>query len=183
MSNQADPSHEAQPVPQQYPIDSPPVQSPREAQRYAQDQAYAQQQPYAQHQPYTQQHQAYVPAPPYAQAQPYAQDPETGSEPLSEYAPHQAPPTTLAYTNTFALVSIITAFLSPIAAVVFGHIALGQIKRTGDAGRGLALTGLIIGYSYFAFIALFVIFYLSVIGLMFASMGALMSGSGDLGGF
>lgn len=86
-------------------------------------------------------------------------------------------PTTLAYTNTYALVSIITAFLSPIAAIVFGHLALGQIKRTGDAGRGLALTGLIIGYSYFAMIALFMIFYVGFIGLMFASMGALMSES------
>ncbi len=93
--------------------------------------------------------------------------------PAAQYVPQQAPPTTLAYTNTFALISIITAFISPIAAVVFGHLALGQIKRNGDAGRGLALTGLIIGYSYFAFIALFIIFYLSIIGLMFASMGAL----------
>lgn len=86
-----------------------------------------------------------------------------------------APPTTLAYTNTFALISIITAFLSPVAAIVFGHLALGQIKRTGDAGRGLALTGLIIGYSYFVMIALFVLFYLSMIGIMFASFGALAS--------
>lgn len=85
------------------------------------------------------------------------------------------PPTTLAYTNTFALVSIITAFISPIAAIVFGHMALGQIKRTGDAGRGLALTGLIIGYSYFVMIALFVLFYISMIGIMIASFGALAS--------
>ncbi|MCA0378689.1 MAG: DUF4190 domain-containing protein [Actinobacteria bacterium] len=83
-------------------------------------------------------------------------------------------PTTLAYTNTYALVSIITAFLSPIAAIVFGHLALGQIKRTGDAGRGLALTGLIIGYAYFAMAVLFVVVYIGFIGLMFASMGAVM---------
>ena len=86
-----------------------------------------------------------------------------------------APPTTLAHTNTFALVAIITAFLSPIAAIIFGHMALGQIKRTGDAGRGLALTGLIIGYSYFVMIALFVLFYISIIGIMLASFGTFAS--------
>ncbi len=97
--------------------------------------------------------------------------------------PQQAPtalPTTLAYTNTFALVSIVTAFLSPIAGIVFGHLALGQIKRNGDAGRGIALTGLILGYAYFAFIILFVIFYISMIGIMFASFGAAFS---DFGGY
>lgn len=112
--------------------------------------------------------------------QPYAPTPEAVPEPMAQYVSQPSSPTTLAYTNTFALVSILTAFLSPIAAVVFGHLALGQIKRTGDAGRGLALTGLIIGYSYFAFIALFVIFYLSIIGIFFASMGPYMSGTGDI---
>ncbi len=126
---------------------------------------------------------------PNAPAQPYEQfaqtaAPGSASQPIqAPYPPQPAPPTTLAYTNTFALVSIITAFLSPVAAVVFGHLALSQIKRNGDAGRGLALTGLIIGYSYFVFIALFVIFYLSLIGLVMASMGAFMSGVGDSSGY
>ena len=31
-------------------------------------------------------------------------------------------------------------------AVVFGHIALGQIARSGQSGRGLAITGLVLGY-------------------------------------
>jgi peptidyl-prolyl cis-trans isomerase B (cyclophilin B) len=30
--------------------------------------------------------------------------------------------------------------------VIFGHIAIGQIKTTGEGGRGLAIAGLIIGY-------------------------------------
>jgi hypothetical protein len=34
----------------------------------------------------------------------------------------------------------------PILAVVFGHIALSQIRRQGTAGRGMALAGLITGY-------------------------------------
>jgi Domain of unknown function (DUF4190) len=29
--------------------------------------------------------------------------------------------------------------------IIFGHIALSQIKRTGEVGRGLAISGLVIG--------------------------------------
>lgn len=86
-----------------------------------------------------------------------------------------AQPTNLAQTNAFALVAIILAFIQPIAAIVFGHMSLSQIKRTGDAGRGLALTGLIIGYVYVAFLVLFIIFYVSMIALMIGSMGTLIS--------
>ena len=49
-------------------------------------------------------------------------------------------------TNTLAIVSLITAFLISIVAVITGHIALKQIDQTGEQGRGLALAGLIIGY-------------------------------------
>jgi len=38
------------------------------------------------------------------------------------------------------------AFVFSILGVVFGHIALAQIQRTGEQGRGLAVAGLIIGY-------------------------------------
>jgi hypothetical protein len=31
---------------------------------------------------------------------------------------------------------------------VIGHIALGQIKKTGEAGHGLALWGTILGYVF-----------------------------------
>lgn len=34
----------------------------------------------------------------------------------------------------------------PILAVVFGHVALGQIRKTGAPGRGYAIAGLVTGY-------------------------------------
>jgi hypothetical protein len=39
-------------------------------------------------------------------------------------------------------------WLGSIAAIVFGHVALGQIKRSGgvQTGRGVAITGLVLGY-------------------------------------
>jgi hypothetical protein len=114
--------------------------------------------------------------PAYAQPQQpaYAQP---GAPAAPVHAPRPALPTALAQTNAFALVSIILAFVQPIAAVVFGHIALSQIKRNGDAGRGMALTGLIIGYVYVAFIVLFVIAYVGFIITMVASIGTWSSGS------
>ena len=55
--------------------------------------------------------------------------------------------------NTLALVSLIlgivgfvTGGLAGIAAIVTGHISLSQIKKTGEDGRGMALTGTILGY-------------------------------------
>lgn len=108
-------------------------------------------------------------------------NPEVAPQQAAPYAPQPALPTTLAYTNTFALVSILSAFVAPIAAIIFGHLALGQIKRNGDTGRGLALTGLVIGYAYFAAIAMFIVFYLSIIGIVFASMGSLAGGASEFG--
>lgn len=37
--------------------------------------------------------------------------------------------------------------LATIPAIVFGHMARYQIKRTGEQGAGLALTGLILGWA------------------------------------
>ncbi|WP_221584116.1 DUF4190 domain-containing protein [Microbacterium sp. G2-8] len=38
------------------------------------------------------------------------------------------------------------AVVAPILAVIFGHIALSQIRKSTQGGRGIALTGLIVGY-------------------------------------
>ncbi|HAM25347.1 MAG TPA: hypothetical protein DCP11_01200, partial [Microbacteriaceae bacterium] len=71
-------------------------------------------------------------------------------------------------TNTLAIVAIILGFLVPIGGIITGHIALGQIKRTGEAGRGLALTGTIVGYVltvfYILLIALSIIIPLLIVG-------------------
>jgi len=52
-----------------------------------------------------------------------------------------APPT-----NGMAIAALILAFLFYPAGIVLGHVARGQIKRTGEGGRGLATAALIIGY-------------------------------------
>jgi hypothetical protein len=45
------------------------------------------------------------------------------------------------------LVQLVFGPLTAIPAIVFGHVALHQIKRTGEQGAGLALAGLILGWA------------------------------------
>ena len=54
-------------------------------------------------------------------------------------------------TNSLAIVALILGIFIPLGGIICGHIALGQIKRTGEAGHGLALAGTIIGYALVAF--------------------------------
>ncbi|MGH3969404.1 MAG: DUF4190 domain-containing protein [Mycobacterium sp.] len=54
-------------------------------------------------------------------------------------------------TNTMAIASLVSSLLGwlcgigPILGLIFGFIALNQIKKTGQGGHGLALAGIIIG--------------------------------------
>jgi hypothetical protein len=86
--------------------------------------------------------------------------------------------------NTLAVVSLVTAigsflghiipfvggFTLALAAVITGHMARNQIKKTGEPGMGMATAGLIIGYAHMALIALVVIF---LFGLVIALLTAL----------
>ena len=49
-------------------------------------------------------------------------------------------------TNGMAIASLICAFLFAPLGIVFGHVSLSQIRRTGEEGRGLAIAGLVISY-------------------------------------
>ena len=99
-----------------------------------------------------------VPAPYPVLPTPYAGGPVGGP-----YAPR---------TNTLAIVSLVTGFCCSIAAVITGHIALGQIRRTGEAGRGLAIAGLVLGYVSMGLAVLML-----VIAVFFtAAFGALIAG-------
>jgi hypothetical protein len=64
------------------------------------------------------------------------------------------PPAALAVrTNSLAIASLACGVgqfvfgpLATIPAIVLGHIARSQIRRTGEQGAGLALTGLVLGW-------------------------------------
>jgi hypothetical protein len=84
-------------------------------------------------------------------------------------------------TNTLSIVALVSGivgltfipFLASIVAVVTGHMARAEVRRTGEQGGGLALAGLIMGY---VGIGLAVI----VISLLFAFLGVVIaSGMGS----
>ena len=68
--------------------------------------------------------------------------------------------------------SVIAMFLwiAPVLAVIFGHIGLGQIKRTGEEGRGQAIAGLIIGYVTIALGLIMAIVMIGILGIGFLGM-------------
>lgn len=67
-------------------------------------------------------------------------------EPKYPHPAHPPHPYTPPRTNALAIASVVSAFLCTPLAIVFGHISLAQIKRSGERGRGLAVAGLAIGY-------------------------------------
>jgi hypothetical protein len=52
--------------------------------------------------------------------------------------------------NAWAVVAAALAFFPPLcpAILITGHVAVREIKRTGDAGAGLAIFALVMGYLY-----------------------------------
>jgi len=97
----------------------------------------------------------YPPAPePAAAPYPYAAQP--GQQPVGQS------------TNVLAIISLVASIIGfALVGVITGHIALGQIKRTGAPGHGVALAGVIIGYIYIGASLLFLVIW-GVIALVIA---------------
>jgi uncharacterized protein DUF4190/uncharacterized protein DUF1707 len=84
-----------------------------------------------------------------------------GARPL---APPPLATPQLATTNSLAIASLICGIaqfmfgpLATIPAVVCGHMARSQIRRTGEQGAGMALAGLILGWIGVGFTVLVVL--------------------------
>jgi hypothetical protein len=89
--------------------------------------------------------------------------------------PGYAPPPGPAYpaavgTNSMAIASLVCSLLGwlcgigPILGIIFGILALGKIKQTGEGGRGLAIAGIAIG-------AVLIVFGI-VVGILSAITGS-----------
>ncbi len=66
-------------------------------------------------------------------------------------------------TNSLAVVALVLGIVFPLLAIPFGHIARGQIRRTGEQGAGLALAGLILGYLGLAGFVVFALIWFAAI--------------------
>lgn len=62
-------------------------------------------------------------------------------------------------TNTMAILALVFAFIVAPLGVIFGFVARSQIKRTGEAGSGLALAGIIVGLVAVAFYVLAIVLF------------------------
>lgn len=98
-------------------------------------------------------------APPYGQ-QHYGQEPS-----YQGYPGYQTPPVVYVQgpgTNGLAIASLVLGILwlywvGSLLAVIFGHVALADIAKTGKGGKGLAIAGLVLGYVGFGFMAMFLV--------------------------
>lgn len=117
--------------------------------------------------------QAY-PLPQAAPQQP-GQAPGAGPAPAYGQAPGygQQPPAAGARTNVLAIVTLIAAFVMPIAGIITGHLSLRELRTSGEEGHGLAKAGLILSYVFTALGLLAVILGLI---LFFVGINAGMSG-------
>lgn len=109
------------------------------------------------------------PTPPAANYQQPVQPQPYGTQPYG--APQYGAPQYAAgpRTNTLAIISLVLALVGvSLGGIICGHLALGQIKRTGEAGHGLALAGTIIGYVGAGLLVLYIIF---MIGIFVLSLG------------
>ena len=61
-------------------------------------------------------------------------------------------------TNMMAILALALCFVFPPAALVTGILARRQIQRTGEAGDGLALAGIIVGGIFTAIFVLMILF-------------------------
>ncbi|WP_229402755.1 DUF4190 domain-containing protein [Micromonospora okii] len=61
-----------------------------------------------------------------------------------------------------ALVGLASCITAPIGAIM-GHVAMKQIRQTGEAGEGMAKAAIIVGWILTGLLALLIIFYIVVI--------------------
>lgn len=79
-------------------------------------------------------------------------------------------------TNGLAIASLVLGILSlcgigSILAVIFGHVSLNQIRRSGDreGGRGMAITGVVLGWIGIAAIVVYLVFYAALLASLSSS--------------
>jgi uncharacterized protein DUF4190 len=91
---------------------------------------------------------------------------QTAYPPQFGYRTPVAAPQPVSGTNGLAVASLVISLHSiglpgvSIVGAILGHVARGQIRRTGDDGAGAALAGIVIGWSV---TALYVVLLAAVI--------------------
>ncbi|TBL33937.1 DUF4190 domain-containing protein [Verrucosispora sp. SN26_14.1] len=120
----------------------------------------------------------YQPADPYPPIDSYAAKSDLSPAPAPYPPPGYPPPVQPGYgygygypqrsTNSLALVGLILSLIgigscitAPIGAIM-GHVAIRQIRETGEEGEGMAKAAIIVGWIITAFFALVVLVYVAI---------------------
>ncbi|USX49171.1 DUF4190 domain-containing protein [Lentzea sp. HUAS12] len=114
----------------------------------------------------------YDPYNPKQPGDPYGQQPYGQPGPYGQQQPmyggygyvQPKPQTNAILALVLSCVGFVTCGVTSIVGVIFGHIAMGKIKRGEEDGHGMAVAGLIVGYlviagwlAYAAFIIIAII--------------------------
>ena len=81
--------------------------------------------------------------------------------------------------NIYAVLSLVFAFLMPVAGRVLGVIGMSDAKKTGGNGRGLAVAGLTLSIVFIVLAILALVVYLSMFNAILeyaSSVGGLSVG-------
>lgn len=95
---------------------------------------------------------------------PVAPQPSASLAPAQAFGPpgyRQAAPT-----NSMAIAALVSALVFAPLGIVFGHIALSQLKHSGEDGKGLAIAGVVLGYVGTALFVLALVFYVVVLSAL-----------------
>ncbi|MER6808322.1 DUF4190 domain-containing protein [Actinomadura nitritigenes] len=110
----------------------------------------------------------------YGSNDPYA--PQPYSQPPVQHHYYGGPAPVSRGTNGMAtaamvlgLVGIVSCGTTSILAIIFGHVAQSQIKRTHEEGQGMATAGLILGYIVTGLWLIVWVFYLWLWAIVFGS--------------
>lgn len=96
---------------------------------------------------------------------PYAPPPPPPPPPLPSPPPgYTYAPAPSGKTNGLAIASLVLGivwvyWIGSILALIFGYIAMSQIKQSGDGGKGLAIAGIVLGWVGVAVLVLVLLFF------------------------
>ncbi len=121
-------------------------------------------------------------APAYGQpayGQPAYPAPQYGAPAFPSYGPRGDEKNWMGIVSLVASIAafFVAPFIGSVAAVVFGHLGLGAVKRGEASNRGLALWGTILGYVGIGIAVIVIIAYVGLIA--FAVQDGSFSGSID----
>lgn len=113
----------------------------------------------------------------YGPQDPYAQ--QYSQPPAVQHHYYGSGPPLMPRNNGMAIASMVLGIIGvltcalpilSVGAVIFGHVAQSQIRRTGEAGSGMAVTGLVLGYLFAILGLLYWIFVVGVYGAAWWSL-------------